>query len=62
MDETKKPEHREQNTELATGEERNQELSSKELDRVAGGGVSMNFSQIQVTYTEQKKDGDTAAK
>jgi hypothetical protein len=58
MDETKRPEQQEQNTESATGEERNEELSSKELDQVAGGGVSMNFSQIQVTYKEQKKDGD----
>jgi type VI protein secretion system component Hcp len=55
MDETKKPEQQEQNTESAPSEERNEELSSKELDRVAGGGLS--FSQIKWTYTQQKADG-----
>jgi type VI protein secretion system component Hcp len=57
MDETKKPEQQEQNTESATGEERNQELSSKELDDVAGGTVALTYGAIQWTYTKQKPDG-----
>jgi type VI protein secretion system component Hcp len=56
MDETKKLEQQEQNTEAAPNEERNQELSSKELDKVAGG-LSLNFTKIEWTYTQQKADG-----
>ena len=58
MDEIKKPEQQEQ--ESAPNEERHQELSSKELDQVAGGGISFTFSQIEWTYTQQKQDGTVA--
>ena len=47
--ETKKPEQQEQNAESAPNEERNEELSGKELDQVAGGGISLNFTKIEVT-------------
>ena len=56
--ETKKPEQQEQNAESAPNEERNEELSGKELDQVAGGGISLNFTKIEVT----KADGTAEAK
>jgi hypothetical protein len=61
MDETKKPEQQEQNTESAPNEERNQELSSKELDQVAGGGLSLTYGKVEWVYTQQEKDGTAAA-
>ena len=55
MGETKKPEQKEQESAP------NQELSSEELDQVAGGEISFTFSQIEWTYTQQKQDGTAAA-
>jgi hypothetical protein len=37
-----------------------QELSPKELEGVSGGSLSLNFTKIEVTYTQQ--DGHTDAK
>jgi type VI protein secretion system component Hcp len=56
MDETKKPEQQEQNKESAP----NEELSSKELDQVAGGGLSLTYGEVEWVYTQQKADGTVA--
>jgi type VI protein secretion system component Hcp len=55
MAETKKPEQQEHESAP------NEELSSEELDQVAGGEISFTFSQIEWTYTQQKQDGTAAA-
>ena len=55
MAETKKPEQQEQESAP------NEELTSEELDQVAGGEISFTFSQIEWTYTQQKQDGTAAA-
>jgi hypothetical protein len=34
-----------------------QELSPKELEGVAGGSLSLNFTKIEMSYVPQNKDG-----
>ena len=35
------------------------ELSAHELDMVSGGGISLNFSRLEVSYHPQNADGST---
>lgn len=41
-----------------TPEVESTELSGKDLEKVEGG-VSLNYGQIEWTYTQQKRDGGT---
>jgi hypothetical protein len=34
-----------------------EELSEKELEKAAGGGLSLNYTQVESKYTPQKTDG-----
>ncbi len=45
------------NDELKKEAQDGPELTNGELENVTGGTISLNFSKIEIVYTQQKSDG-----
>jgi type VI protein secretion system component Hcp len=47
------------NDELKKEAQDGPELTNGELENVTGGSISLNFSKIEIVYTQQKSEGST---